>query len=180
MLPRRLLAAALALSSLFVSTAFTHPRLFSSRDLYAAQSLAKRAKHLDEDDHQKRGAKAENDQENKLQPDITKGSQSSKKKESVIENAKRKSSKDGVGSYDPGESLRQEEVNVGNPQIKVKEKERDITSILRELAAIQQKGPQKYCIIGTRHCSYLHQQIIELLYVEISLAVSIGVVCPPL
>lgn len=71
---------------------------------------------------------------------------------------------DGVGGYDPGESLRQEEtVNVGDPQIKVVEKERSVTSILKMLAAIQQQGPQKYCILGTRHCSYLHQQIIELL-----------------
>ena len=71
---------------------------------------------------------------------------------------------DGVGGYDPGESLRQEEtLNVGDPQIKVIEKERSVTSILKELAAIQQQGPQKYCILGTRHCSYLHQQIIELL-----------------
>lgn len=68
-----------------------------------------------------------------------------------------------VGGYDPGEALRQEEINVGNPQIKVMEKERSVTSILKELAAIQQQGPQKYCILGTRHCSYLHQQIIELL-----------------
>lgn len=79
---------------------------------------------------------------------------------------KRSANKDGgVGGYDPGDSLRQEEVNVGDPQIKVKEKERSVTSILKELAAIQQQGPQKYCILGTRHCSYLHQQIIELLYV---------------
>ena len=70
---------------------------------------------------------------------------------------------DGVGGYDPGESLRSEELNVGDPQIKVIEKERSVTSILKELAAIQQQGPQKYCILGTRHCSYLHQQIIELL-----------------
>ena len=28
---------------------------------------------------------------------------------------------------------------------------------------IQGQGPSKYCILGTRHCSYLHQQIIELL-----------------
>ena len=68
-----------------------------------------------------------------------------------------------LGGYDPGESLRREEVNVGAPQIKVIEKERSVTSILKELAAIQQQGPQKYCILGTRHCSYLHQQIIELL-----------------
>jgi hypothetical protein len=74
-----------------------------------------------------------------------------------------RAAKSDVGGYDPGESLRREEVNVGEPQIKVIEKERNVTSILKELAAIQQQGPQKYCILGTRHCSYLHQQIIELL-----------------
>ena len=74
---------------------------------------------------------------------------------------------DGLGEYDPSEDIRPErEVLVGDPQIKLKEKERSVTSILKELAAIQQQGPQKYCILGTRHCSYLHQQIIELLYVQ--------------
>lgn len=67
-----------------------------------------------------------------------------------------------IKGYDPAEGI-PESVNVGDPQVKVQEKERSVTSILRELAAIQQKGPQKYCILGTRHCSYLHQQIIELL-----------------
>lgn len=73
------------------------------------------------------------------------------------------SSSKGLGEYDSLQDLRREDVNVGDPQIKVKEKERSVTSILRELAAIQQQGPQKYCILGTRHCSFLHQQIIELL-----------------
>lgn len=68
-----------------------------------------------------------------------------------------------VGGYDPSEKITTKEINVGDPQIKVIEKERSVTSILRELAAIQQQGPQKYCILGTRHCSFLHQQIIELL-----------------
>ena len=68
-----------------------------------------------------------------------------------------------VGGYDPSEKIGSKEINVGDPQIKVKKKERSVTSILRELAAIQQQGPQKYCILGTRHCSFLHQQIIELL-----------------
>lgn len=68
-----------------------------------------------------------------------------------------------LGGYDPSEKIGGKEVNVGDPQLKVKEKERSVTSILKELAAIQQQGPQKYCILGTRHCSYLHQQIIELL-----------------
>lgn len=71
----------------------------------------------------------------------------------------------GLGGYDPFEDLRGSEIDVGDPQIKLKEKERSVTSILAELAAIQQQGPQKYCILGSRHCSYLHQQIIELLYV---------------
>ena len=71
---------------------------------------------------------------------------------------------DGLGEYDPSEDIRPErEVVVGDPQLRVKEKDRSVTSILRELAAIQQQGPQKYCILGTRHCSFLHQQIIELL-----------------
>ena len=67
-----------------------------------------------------------------------------------------------LGGYDPSERIG-EGVKVGDPQIRVQEKERSVTSILKELAAIQQQGPQKYCILGTRHCSYLHQQIIELL-----------------
>lgn len=73
---------------------------------------------------------------------------------------------DGLGEYDPSENLpetQREVPNVGNPQLRVKEKDWSVTNILKELAAIQQQGPQKYCILGTRHCSYLHQQIIELL-----------------
>jgi len=73
---------------------------------------------------------------------------------------------DGLGEYDPSENLPQTErgvPNVGDPQLRVKEKDWSVTNILKELAAIQQQGPQKYCILGTRHCSYLHQQIIELL-----------------
>jgi hypothetical protein len=68
-----------------------------------------------------------------------------------------------VGGYDPSERIGESDVRVGDPAVKVMEKERSVTSILRELAAIQQQGPQKYCILGTRHCSFLHQQIIELL-----------------
>ena len=71
----------------------------------------------------------------------------------------------GLGEYDPSGKLPQkrETVNVGDPQQRVKVEGRSVTSILKELAAIQQQGPQKYCILGTRHCSFLHQQIIELL-----------------
>jgi hypothetical protein len=69
-----------------------------------------------------------------------------------------------LGEYDRSRGVTpKRQVNVGDPQIKVQEKERSVTSILKELAAIQQQGPQKYCILGTRHCSFLHQQIIELL-----------------
>jgi hypothetical protein len=80
--------------------------------------------------------------------------------------SQRKKSGSGVGGYDPSEGIDtgNEKLNVGDPQqVKVLEKEFSVTSILKELAAIQQQGPQKYCILGTRHCSYLHQQIIELL-----------------
>jgi hypothetical protein len=68
-----------------------------------------------------------------------------------------------VGGYDPSERIGGRQVVVGDPQIKVAPDDISVTSILRELAAIQQQGPQKYCILGTRHCSFLHQQIIELL-----------------
>jgi hypothetical protein len=69
-----------------------------------------------------------------------------------------------LGDFDPSKKIPiKREVLVGNPQLKVKKKESSVTAILQELAAIQQQGPRKYCILGTRHCSYLHQQIIELL-----------------
>uniref|UniRef100_A0A7S1B8N1 Uncharacterized protein n=1 Tax=Corethron hystrix TaxID=216773 RepID=A0A7S1B8N1_9STRA len=55
------------------------------------------------------------------------------------------------------------ELLVGNPQQKVQAKSPSIDTVMKELAAIQQQGPRKYCILGTRHCSFLHQQIIELL-----------------
>jgi hypothetical protein len=85
--------------------------------------------------------------------------------DSILKMAKKSSNRPSreLGGYDPSEGISDREINVGNPQIRVIEKDRSVTSILRELAAIQQQGPQKYCILGTRHCSYLHQQIIELL-----------------
>ena len=46
------------------------------------------------------------------------------------------------------------------------EKNVGMEDMLRELREIQGSGPSKYCILGTRHCSYLHQQIIELLSYE--------------
>lgn len=90
-------------------------------------------------------------------------SSSSSTTSSAITNNNNINSNNSLGEYDPYERLGGREVNVGDPQIKVREKERSVTSILKELAAIQQQGPQKYCILGTRHCSYMHQQIIELL-----------------
>ena len=46
-----------------------------------------------------------------------------------------------------------------------KEEERDkmFDTILQELSAIQQNAPRRVAILGTRHFSYLHQQIVELL-----------------
>uniref|UniRef100_A0A7S2RK03 SIS domain-containing protein n=1 Tax=Eucampia antarctica TaxID=49252 RepID=A0A7S2RK03_9STRA len=70
-----------------------------------------------------------------------------------------------LGAFRPSKKLpmKREEVLVGDPQKKILKKEKSVTAILKELAAIQQQGPQKYCILGTRHCSFLHQQIVELL-----------------
>lgn len=70
-----------------------------------------------------------------------------------------------LGDFDPSKKIPvKRQVLVGNPQLKVKKQEdMSINTILQELASIQKQGPRKYCILGTRHCSYLHQQIIELL-----------------
>jgi len=47
----------------------------------------------------------------------------------------------------------------------LKDEERDkmFDTILQELSAIQQNAPRKVAILGTRHFSFLHQQIVELL-----------------
>jgi hypothetical protein len=81
------------------------------------------------------------------------------------QNREEPSSFSSLGEYDPSERLpsSRRQINVGDPQQRLQQEERSVTSILKELAAIQQQGPQKYCILGTRHCSFLHQQIIELL-----------------
>lgn len=59
-----------------------------------------------------------------------------------------------------GESLQREQ-----DKGKVATLERDLSfdTVLQELTAIQQDGPRNVAILGTRHTSYLHQQIIELL-----------------
>lgn len=73
-------------------------------------------------------------------------------------------SEDGLGRFDPSKKIRvKREVIVGDPQLKLKKEEKSVAEILTELAAIQKQGPQKYCILGSRHISFLHQQIIELL-----------------
>lgn len=36
-------------------------------------------------------------------------------------------------------------------------------TVLQELSSIQKDGPSNIAILGTRHCSLLHQQIVELL-----------------
>ena len=58
--------------------------------------------------------------------------------------------------------LERETAVVGDPQIAQMET-MNITKVLTELQAIQSQGPKKYCILGTRHCSFLHQQIVEML-----------------
>lgn len=70
----------------------------------------------------------------------------------------------GLGEYKPAERLpgRGDQVLVGDPQQKP-QKTMSVSNILQELMAIQEQGEKKYCVLGTRHCSLLHQQIIELL-----------------
>lgn len=43
------------------------------------------------------------------------------------------------------------------------EREKMFDTILQELSAIQQNVPRRVAILGTRHFSFLHQQIVELL-----------------
>lgn len=52
--------------------------------------------------------------------------------------------------------------NVGSPQ-RSPSKTYSLDSILLELAQISNSSPSTISILGTRHCSYLHQTIIELL-----------------
>nr|UXY87746.1 CMESO_444 [Cryptomonas curvata] len=60
------------------------------------------------------------------------------------------------------ESIRQSKSSI---LLDSKEEERDkmFDTILQELSAIQQNAPRRVAILGTRHFSYLHQQIVELL-----------------
>ena len=70
----------------------------------------------------------------------------------------------GVGDYSKESQLglERETANVGDPQT-AQLTPMNITKVLTELQAIQSQGPKKYCILGTRHCSFLHQQIVEML-----------------
>ena len=71
---------------------------------------------------------------------------------------------DDVGGSSKEEKLglERETAVVGDPQVAQMET-MNITKVLTELQAIQSQGPKKYCILGTRHCSFLHQQIVEML-----------------
>ncbi|KAJ1460939.1 hypothetical protein M885DRAFT_508412 [Pelagophyceae sp. CCMP2097] len=60
--------------------------------------------------------------------------------------------------------LKPELLVIADPPPKISnKKEIEVEDMLRELREIQGKSPRSYCILGTRHCSYLHEQIIELL-----------------
>jgi len=75
----------------------------------------------------------------------------------------KQSKKERMGKYDPRDRLPGgADVLVGDPQQKP-QKEMSVATVMKQLAAIQAQGPKKYCVLGTRHCSYLHQQLIELL-----------------
>lgn len=72
----------------------------------------------------------------------------------------------GVGEYNREEKLglEREKANVGDPQTaQLEGNPMNITKVLTELQAIQSQGPKKYCILGTRHCSSLHSQVVEML-----------------
>lgn len=45
----------------------------------------------------------------------------------------------------------------------LEDSEFSVNTILKQLESIQQGTPKNIVILGTRHCSFLHQQIIELL-----------------
>lgn len=70
----------------------------------------------------------------------------------------------GLGEFNPEEKLglERDAAIVGDP-LTAQEEPMNITKVLTELQAMQSQGPQKYCILGTRHCSFLHQQIVEML-----------------
>lgn len=68
----------------------------------------------------------------------------------------------GIGEYRRNLGLEREVPNVGDPQVAQLEP-MNITQVMTELQAIQSQGPKKYCILGTRHCSFLHQQIVEMM-----------------
>lgn len=59
-----------------------------------------------------------------------------------------------------GDSLQQPQ---GKGKVATLERDLSFDTVLQELSAIQQDGPRNIAILGTRHTSYLHQQIIELL-----------------
>lgn len=63
-----------------------------------------------------------------------------------------------------GESLRdKQQRNSSASKVSTLEKDVSFDTVLQELSAIQSDGPRNVAILGTRHTSYLHQQIIELL-----------------
>lgn len=59
-----------------------------------------------------------------------------------------------------GDSLQQDQTE---GKVATLERDPSFDTVLQELTAIQQDGPRNVAILGTRHASYLHQQIIELL-----------------
>ena len=79
--------------------------------------------------------------------------------------------RDDIGEVNYGKKLglKRQIAVVGAPQTLVEDEDEiqiskmNITQVMTELQAIQSQGPKKYCILGTRHCSFLHQQIVEML-----------------
>jgi hypothetical protein len=73
------------------------------------------------------------------------------------------------GAIELKSSLNDPFINRDRPNLSAlmedKDEERDkmFDTILQELSAIQQNAPRRVAILGTRHFSFLHQQIVELL-----------------
>lgn len=62
-----------------------------------------------------------------------------------------------------GDSLPSKEAARSGSKVGTLERDLSFDTVLQELTAIQKDSPRNVAILGTRHTSYLHQQIIELL-----------------
>lgn len=67
------------------------------------------------------------------------------------------------GREDEFSDINGDSLQKSNSKVATLDRDLSYDTVLQELSAIQQDGPRNVAILGTRHTSYLHQQIIELL-----------------